>query len=103
MRARRARVRLDREQRREESHLGHFEGRRVRVERVEPRVARLGRERLVRERRGHGRLGVGRERRQPASPRGLHVGRGGSSPPMRAPLFTTDRVVLIARHQNSEP
>jgi hypothetical protein len=94
-------VGFDRKERREQRDPRDLEGRRVGVERVEPRVPRLGRQRLVRQGRGHGRLGIRCQRRQPASPRGLHVIRDRFR--SRGFPFLAKHVVLIAGHQNSEP
>ena len=55
-------VRFDGEERREQRDARDLESRRVGVERVEPRVPCLVGQRLVSEGRGHGRLGVRRER-----------------------------------------
>ncbi len=98
-------VRFDREQRREERHARHLEGRCVRVERVEPRVARVGGQRFVRQRRRHGGLGVGRKRRQPAPPGRLDMTRCGwlrrRSNILAA--LAPRRLVPIGCHQDSEP
>ena len=66
-------VRFHREERRVQSHFGDAYAGRVHVERLEPRVARLPGEGLVRERGGHGGFRVARERTEPGAPRGVRA------------------------------